>query len=151
MKLNTENIYLDYARLNDYNEVLSLEQSIFPWLYTSYDTYRRNGELGDYFKIIYKNQDVSTVIGTFNYIHLGDITIIRKLLIQREYRRQQVGTKVLNFLKDISEALKIHVPRHGEAKQFLLTHGFEYDKDIRNYWKKNKVDAEVYIWRKEHA
>ena len=53
MKLDTRNISLDYARLHDYNEVLSLEQSIFPWLYTSYDTYRRNTELGDYFKIVY--------------------------------------------------------------------------------------------------
>lgn len=152
MKLDTRNISLDYARLHDYNEVLSLEQSIFPWLYTSYDTYKRNTELGDYFKIVYTpNEQERKVIGTFNYVPLGDIIVIRKLLILNQYRRQQVGTHVLNFLKENAEALKINIPKHHEARQFLDANGFVYDNDVHNYWKKNKVDAEIYIWRKNNA
>ncbi|MBM2824929.1 MAG: hypothetical protein HW402_593 [Dehalococcoidales bacterium] len=83
----------------------------------------------------------SKVVGVMGFQRVKEVTLVRHAYVLPDYQRKGVGTKLLNHLKQMTEARHLLVGTWADAIwaiQFYQKHGFELmpekDELLRKYW-----------------
>lgn len=81
------------------------------------------------------------VVGVIGFQPVKDVTLVRHVYVLPEYQRKDVGTKLLNHVKQMTKTKRLLVGTWADATwaiQFYQKHGFklmpEKDELLRKYW-----------------